>query len=319
MHVVGSRKAFTLVELLVVIAIIGILIALLLPAVQAAREAARRADCSNRMKQLGLAAHNFHDAYRRFPPGYLGPIPTAPAPPWSGQFNSSLTFLLPYLELDTVYQKLDEDRQNYGNISLFDIDKVGDNYWRRADSWTAAQAKLKAFLCPSESENREANTIVSIHLYFDAPAHEVIEAAPRYADNTADVLGRTHYLGIAGVMGETGAPDWDPLRGVFSNRTKNRFSSITDGSSNTLLFGENVGGHSDSNPDMYHAFSWTGCGLAATSWGFGDGWWQWTSRHPGVVQFCMADGSVRAISETIDEEVFEAASGMTDGKVMTLD
>ena len=178
---------------------------------------------------------------------------------------------------------------------------------------------MKAFLCPSESENREANTIVTIHLYHDASANEVVEAGGRYADSTADVLGRTHYLGIAGVMGETGAPDWDPLRGVFSNRTKNRFASITDGASNTLLFGENVGGRSDSNPDLYHAFAWAGCGGAATSWGFGDGWWQWTSRHPGVVQFCMADGSVRAISETIDEDVFEAASGMSDGKVMTLD
>ena len=126
--VAGHRKAFTLVELLVVIAIIGLLIALLLPAVQAAREAARRADCSNRVKQLGLAAHNFHDAYRRFPPGYLGPIPQAPSPPFAGQSNGSLTFLLPYLELGAVYEKLDEDRQNYGDISLFDINQVGDGF-----------------------------------------------------------------------------------------------------------------------------------------------------------------------------------------------
>ncbi len=317
--VVSTRRAFTLVELLVVIAIIGILIALLLPAVQSAREAARRADCTNRVKQLGLAAHNFHDSHSRFPPGYLGPIPQAPAPPWEGQCNGSLTFLLPYLELDAVHEKLDENRATYGNVSLFDISRMGDTFWTRTDGWTAAQTKLKAFLCPSENEQKPANTIVAIQLYYDAAAAEVIEAGGRYSGNTADVLGRTHYLGIAGAMGETGNTYWDRWKGVFSNRTKNRFADLRDGSSNTLLFGENIGGHSDTDPDLNHALAWAGCGLAATSWGFGDGWWKWTSRHPGVCQFCLADGSVRAISETIDQDVFQAASGMADGEVAPLD
>lgn len=316
---VSSRRAFTLVELLVVIAIIGILIALLLPAVQAAREAARRADCSNRIKQLGLAAHNFHDSHRRFPPGYPGPIPQAPSPPFAGQSNGSLTFLLPYLELDAVYGKLDEDRHNYGNISLFDIAQVGESFWSRTDSWTGAQTKLRAFLCPSEDDERSANTIVTIHLYYDSATDDIVEAGARYSGNTADVLGRTHYLGVAGVMGETGHPIMDRKKGVFSNRSRTRFSNVRDGASNTLLFGENVGGYSDTDPDVYHAFSWTGCGQAGTAWGFGEDWYHWTSRHPGVVQFCLVDGSVRAISETIDHDVFEAASGMADGEVAPID
>ncbi len=315
---VGSRKAFTLVELLVVIAIIGILIALLLPAVQAAREAARRVDCSNRMKQLGVAAHNFHDTYKRFPPGYLGPIPQAPSPPWVGQSNGSLTFLLPYLELDAVHENLDKDVANYGNISLFDISQLGDSYWNRTDGWTAAQTKLKAFLCPSENEESEANTIVTINLFYDSTATEAVESAGRYSGDLADVLGRTHYLGIAGSFGRTGSL-WDTRKGVFSNRTRSRFSNLRDGASNTLLFGENVGGHSDTDPDLDFAFSWIGCGQAVTNWGFGDGWFEWTSRHPGVCQFCLADGSVRAISETIEENVFQAASGMADGEVAPID
>lgn len=310
---VRNRDAFTLVELLVVIAILGILVALLLPAVQSAREAARRADCSHRMKQLGLAAHHFHDAYKRFPPGYLGSIPQGPSPPWLGQSNGSLTFLLPYLEMGAVYDRLDENRAAYGSVSLFDVDRMGENFWSRTDSWTAAQARLKAFLCPSENERRPANTIVTIHLYYDSAANEVTEAGGRYSGDTADVLGRTHYLGIAGSMDEDGR--W--RKGVFSNRSENGFSEIRDGSSNTLLFGENVGGRASDDPEMYHALSWAGCGLAGTDWGLGDGWFQWNSRHPGVVQFCLADGSVRAISESIEHDVFEAASGIGEGTVVS--
>ena len=271
------------------------------------------------MKQLGLAAHNFHDSYRRFPPGYLGSNPSTASASFEGQSNGSLAFLLPYLELTAVYEKLDEDRQDYGNISLFDIDEIGMTFWSRIDTWTAAQAKLRAFLCPSETEDRSANTLVTIHLYYDAANNEGVESGARYSDNTADVLGRTHYLGIAGVMGEIGVPSSDRWKGVFSNRSRSRFSDLRDGTSNTLLFGENVGGYSDTDPDRYHAFSWTGCGLAATAWGFGEDWYHWTSRHPGVVPFCLADGSVRAISETIDRDVFEAASGMADGEVAPID
>jgi prepilin-type N-terminal cleavage/methylation domain-containing protein len=317
--VARSSKAFTLVELLVVIAIIGILIALLLPAVQAAREAARRADCTCRMKQLGLAAHQFHAAYGRFPPGYLGPQPQGPVPPWTGQFNSSLTFLLPYLEADSLHDELDEDVASYDNISLFDVERTGTSFWSRTDSWTTAQAKARMFLCPSESEERPAKPLVTIHLFFDSAAGEPIQAGAKYAGATGDVLERTHYLGIAGAKGKTGSPTWDRWHGVFGNRSKNGFKNLRDGSSNTLLYGENVGGDSGKGDGETFVFSWVGCGQVGTAWGFGDTWYEWTSRHPGVSQFCLADGSVRALSETIDAEVFRAASGIADGEVAPLD
>ncbi len=314
---VHGRRAFTLIELLVVIAIIGILIALLLPAVQMAREAARRTDCSNRIRQLGLAAHNFHDAQGRFPPGYLGPIPQAPSPPWTGQCTGSLAFLLPYQEMDAVHEHLDEDRAGNGNISVYDVEHLGERFWNRTDSWTAAQTRLRVFLCPSESESRPASTIVTIHLFYDGS--DATQAGGHFPGITGEVLGRTHYLGVAGAMGETGHAHWDKWRGTFGNRSKTRLADILDGTSNTLLFGENVGGHAAGDPTVYHAFSWTGCGLAGTAWGFGEGWFQWTSRHPGVGQFCLADGSARAVSRTIDRGVFRSASGIGDGDPASLE
>src|SRR6186997_2133216 len=105
----GSRKGFTLVELLVVIAIIGVLVALLLPAVQAAREAGRRTSCSNNLRQVGLAAHQFNDVYERLPPGYLGPMPhdTWPAHMNDNQYVGSLAYLLPFAEQKQVYDLID--------------------------------------------------------------------------------------------------------------------------------------------------------------------------------------------------------------------
>src|SRR5207244_17863 len=107
------RRGFTLIELLVVIAIIAILIGLLLPAVQKVREAASRMQCANNLKQLGLAAHNYHDAHKAFPPGALGPGP--PGTPPGGTIHHGLgTFLLPYVEQDALFRKYRMD------VSWFD-------------------------------------------------------------------------------------------------------------------------------------------------------------------------------------------------------
>lgn len=211
---IRKSRAFTLVELLVVIAIIGILVGLLLPAVQAAREAARRMQCSNNLKQLGLANHNHHDAYKRFPASSLdlnwrGAIRVETSP---GVFNNNgfdrvsyLAGLLPYIEQTAVHSQ----------IAAFQI--AGGRPWTRGATIGTGTAilpnpywaKIPGFSCPSE-------------------ATQVPDAEPRptnYACNRGDIALNFN--------------DWE-WRGLFSNgeRGKGTFASMTDGSTNTIMIAE---------------------------------------------------------------------------------
>jgi prepilin-type N-terminal cleavage/methylation domain-containing protein len=210
--------AFTLIELLVVITIIGILAGLLLMGVQASREAARRATCFNNLKQIGLAAEHFEGVHRRFPPGYLGPIPQGSGDSWKGQWAGALVFLLPYLELRDIRDRSDLDRSSHAGISVLDIDKVGDAYWERDQAWTAAQTRIAAFTCPSDDPYMSELTFVRLH-YYQTPSQGIISCTGGYfEDGESDVLGRTNYLGVAGGWAQTGCSGWDRLVGVFTNR-----------------------------------------------------------------------------------------------------
>ncbi len=197
------RGAFTLVELLVVIAIIGILVALLLPAIQAAREAARRSECSNNLKQLAVACQNFHDTYGRFPVAtnerefmnYTG----APArPPANYHRWSYLVALLPFMEQQALYED-------------FLTNQLGvSNPWSNT---TLTMAKISAIICPSDSN---AST---------APGVNGGKQPTSYHCNRGDY--RLNY-------------DWDECRGVFGDGTKkyHTMASITDGTANTMLISE---------------------------------------------------------------------------------
>ncbi|MHB0956794.1 MAG: DUF1559 family PulG-like putative transporter [Pirellulaceae bacterium] len=337
----GRGRGFTLVELLVVIAIIGVLVALLLPAVQAAREAARRSQCSNSLKQLGLASHNFQDVKKRFPPGYLGELTNRmPAVSWSGQqWTGLITFLLPYFEQGAIYEQVDIDKNAVGQpwtgISLLDPKKDGGlsgisgiAWYRRPAAWTMAQAKIGILRCPSDKTDKEdvGSWLYSIEREGGCaytpldPDYNYDYYMVRFADKAGKVLGLTNYMGCAGYAGEVNCSSLRRLRGLYYNRSDNDFRDMKDGSSNTLAFGEVMGGNQPWSGGDW-GYSWfsvgamtTGYGLSTSSHG-----WQFSSYHPAIVQFCLGDGSVRSISLSVDRVAFWNMGGLSDGIVTSME
>src|SRR6185312_10332950 len=142
------RSGFTLIELLVVIAIIGVLVGLLLPAVQKVRASAARMQCSSNLKEIGLASHHYADVHHCLPPGQLGPYPDTGVglPPFNAQFVGVLVYLLPYLEQDNAYRALLQDLPG----DYLDPSKVYPPWWNYSSASTAAQARIKTYLCPSD-------------------------------------------------------------------------------------------------------------------------------------------------------------------------
>ena len=315
------RSGFTLIELLVVIAVIAILIALLLPAVQAAREAARKTQCQNNLKQLALAAHSFQSAQNRLPAGILWKDESGEAA-YQGtehQFLGVLAYLLPHMEQAAIYDKMDSEKNPHLG---------GPEFWATAggQSWVMSQARVPMFRCPSDGDEMPATGVMlglrgvpsGTNSGFTSGTYFDLSAFP-----DAAAIARTNYIGNAGGFGRIGN-GWDVWQGPFLVRVQNDFRHVTDGTSNTFLFGEAIGGYGQpGDPDegqFLFTHAWMSVGIMPTAYGINypekPGWYQYGSRHSGdVVQFALADGAVRSISRTIDHwGVFMRLSGMKDGK-----
>lgn len=318
----NRRRGFTLVELLVVIAIIGVLVALLLPAVQAAREAARRMSCGNNMKQLGLALHNFENTYK-YVPAYAQDFVVPPAGnPYGGQDqgHSTLSLLMPFLEQQSLADMVDTQRSVIDPVNM--PPPYGTN--------PLVATEVKVFQCPS------------------TPGGHSNDYGPYFASEGlalgALLLPRTDYSPIRGVHswlqlctnGTT--PEGMQDRGMLGTNDRKlkqrvQFAQVTDGLSNTICFGE-IAGRQDvyfkrvklqgdfttSPPGLtlnsaymdynnarqirgYSTVTPTAQGCSSINTLNIDGLYAF---HPGGVQACRGDGSVFFLSQGVSPSILAA-------------
>lgn len=297
------QTGFTLVELLVVIAIIGLLVALLLPAVQAAREAARRTECSNNLKQIGLALHMYHDVNRTFPAGWAAYTQDGRQPMFNGTPGWAWgAVILPYLEQMGLYQ---------GGINL----KLPIYDPANAQ---AIQAYLAVYRCPSDINSQEK--VFEAHKLHEE--HEEEDHAGSEYDEL--LLARSNYVGSFGTTNVHVCEDLPPGvrcegNGAFFHNSFLSLAAFTDGTSQTFLVGERT-------VALGYA-TWTGvlpgdaCAPAAVlaSAEFSPNLRQahahnFSSQHPQGANFLLGDGSVRMISQTIDLNVFKALATRSGGE-----
>ncbi len=314
-----ARHGFTLVELLVVIAIIGILVALLLPAVQAARESARRTQCFNNLKQIALALHNHEGAKGVFPPAFLRPLrgndkgrkyPFPVASPW---YNSPMAtmhmMILAHLEEGSIFE-------------LWNMDNFAANL--PGTSASAAAQPIAIFVCPSQS-------------LFPIPSID-----SNWVTIPESMSGKPFGLGaFSTYQASSGTVSYPPsiatIDGVFFQNSKTRFKDITDGTSTTFLVGERA--HKD--PGFEAAFGYPPLGWWAypsagdTNFGtsvplnfrsplppppdaYQNGFSAVGSEHPGGANFAMADASVRFVVDSISTLLYRALGTRKGEEVVEL-
>ena len=332
-----NSRGFTLIELLVVIAIIAVLIGLLLPAVQAAREAARRTQCTNNLKQLGLALHGYHDTINRFPSALTFMAGTPDVPTGIG---SPFAAILPYIEQKNVQDLLDPT-QPWVNVSP-----------------TVAKMTLSIFMCPSDTGPSPYH-----YPFFDS------WGLPVGSTFGSDSYGLSKGLNDAMCLSAGyGPPPVTNESGMFAFNSFRQISQITDGTSNTFLLGEAAGGYPICNgigcttpyPSGLSVHMWLVGGHSQPGWvasgfvysgnecstverlnkvavtdsvhdvantfnctpsyrGGPHHVTNFRSFHPGGANFLLVDGSVRWVKQTISMPTYRALSTLQGGEIISSD
>lgn len=276
-------SAFTLVELLVVISVIGILMALLLPAVQAAREAARRNTCQNNLRQIGVAMHNYHSTYSRFPSGWIADGSGG------GTGWGWAALLLPYIEQSSLNKRID--------------------YHTHIDADINAGSRIKPielYFCPSDGAKQEGGTFV----LEDDPNNE----DPYAHEHLPMTLASSNYVGVYGathcLSDEINIIGTD-FGGIFCYDSRVGMVDIRDGSSNTILVGERSSRKGFSTwVGVVHGAKFPVERVVASTFrppnNKHEQFEDFGSWHPGGAQFVYCDGSVRMVNSEIRADTFQA-------------
>lgn len=306
------RCGFTLIELLVVIAIIAVLIALLLPAVQQAREAARRVQCKNHLKQIGLALHNYHDVHRVFPKGGYGGSLNVNSPPSPHRTLSWGAAILPQLEQGALFDAIDPDR--------WYVDPVNH---------PAGQTRVSVYSCPSNpnGDSPKPNG--------DEPTSTILFARNDYGGNYGERGIRCHPA--FNCRNDYGASSGSAsYRGMFPllSAPSVGIADVTDGTTNTILVGE--------APDALHGIwighknvfdqcapintrystttAWPSCRVPANHANVGkicDFGQEFHSYHTGGAQFLLVDGSVRFVADSTEHTILAALLSRSGGEAIS--
>ena len=316
------RRGFTLIELLVVIAIIGVLIALLLPAVQSAREAARRAQCTNNLKQLGLALHNYHDALGAFPLGRTIPFNVSYSP---------FARILPYIEQSTV-----------GSAMNFNLG------WSDPANLTVATTTVNTFICPTDPNNQvpnrwgglnyRANEGTGVPMWYGETDTAGVNKTLPYPNG---VFFANLQCNIANII------DGTSNTAVFSEHNKGDFNNSTATESTDTFRPGTYPNNADEAVQLCSSFDWRNLSFQGVSdvgapWIYGyhstSEYWHSMppnskscmfppsriavtagSSHPGGVNVGMADGSVRFIKSTVNIQAWRALGTRNGGEVISAD
>jgi len=342
------RNAFTLIELLVVIAIIATLVAILLPAVQQAREAARRSTCKNNLKQIGIAIHNYHDTYNSIPPGYIGQVTVGSRGNWAWG-----ALILPYMDQSATYDALE-----VGNVRM----PVQCNPLANGGKLEVLQTPIASYLCPSDNapnpnEQRQLNNAAQNGS--TAQANPIatsnyvgVNASWHLSLHSGDSTNTSNLSRANGVfLGFGLVPDGTTGNMIPARNSKLSFANVTDGLSNTVFVAERAfelnnpsgsvfncraaiihGIKSQVNDavafqnggDIGQTFALTATtrGSAAADQFGGINFPNQescrrgvSSRHNGGAQFLLGDGSVHFLSENIDHAPTTAAVDSTYEKL----
>lgn len=295
----AGTRGFTLVELLVVIAIIGVLVGLLLPAVQAAREAARRMSCTNNLKQIGLALHNYHDTFQTLPPGLIddSSSQTSAVAGWGW-----CVFILPGIEQSALFDSMQVNQKT-----------LNEHRGSTSESVTTVETTtpIAVFECPSD------------------PGPSInVKRGGHAKSNYVGVFGSGFSTSSAGGGYHDSNAKSSQFNGMFAGNSRVRFRDIRDGLSNTFAVGEVQS--DDKNAGVwvgnFGANRWGGVyfdarigSLINATSGTNPSWAStanFSSFHPSGSQFVKADGSVGFVSENIDGRTYENLANRKDGNVI---